>query len=84
MAKDGSLTTRQRRAIAALLTNPTIGEAAEAARVGERTLHRWLADLSTADLERLMALLDEDDDATIAELLARFEAGTKRERSEYK
>ena len=47
MAQNGTenqLTTRQTQAIAALLANRTVGEAAKAADVGERTLHRWLAD----------------------------------------
>lgn len=38
------LTTKQRRAIAALLTERTIGAAAATAGIGERTLHRWLDD----------------------------------------
>lgn len=38
------LTTKQRRAIAALLTERTIGQAARVADVGERTLHTWLSD----------------------------------------
>lgn len=36
------LTEKQRRAIAALLTSRTVGQAAAEAGVGERTLHRWL------------------------------------------
>src|SRR5262245_13073431 len=38
------LTDKQRRAIAALLSEPTTKAAAEAAKVGETTIHRWLAD----------------------------------------
>jgi transposase len=38
------LSTRQRRAIAALLNTGRIDEAAVVAGVGERTLHRWLAE----------------------------------------
>lgn len=38
------LTTIQRVAIAALLSNKTIGDAARMADVGERTLYTWLAD----------------------------------------
>lgn len=38
------LTTRQHAAIAALLVTPTVQEAAEQARVGQRTLHRWLVE----------------------------------------
>ena len=44
MADNGSLSARQQRAIAALLASKTVAEAAAAARVGERTLFRWLAE----------------------------------------
>lgn len=37
------LSIKQNRAIAALLSSRTIGDAAKAADVGERTLHTWLA-----------------------------------------
>lgn len=42
MASNGKLTYKQRKAIAALLSEPTVQRAAEKAGVGERTLHRWL------------------------------------------
>jgi len=42
-AEDG-ITTKQQKAIAALLSERTIGEAAKTAGVGERTLYTWLAD----------------------------------------
>lgn len=46
MATNGSpgenLTTRQQKAIAALLTERDIKQAAQKAGVGERTLHRWM------------------------------------------
>lgn len=42
--RDDVLTAQQRKAIAALLTAPTIAAAAKAAGVAERTLHRWLSD----------------------------------------
>jgi hypothetical protein len=49
MAHNGNpgseLTTRQRRGIAALLTEPDVKAAAQAAGVGYRTLMRWLAEL---------------------------------------
>ena len=44
MAENGSLSTKQFAAIAALLANPTVGAAAIAAGCGDRTLRRWLAD----------------------------------------
>jgi len=40
--KSSELTARQRRMIAAMLTNKNIGEACEAAKVGRSTLARWL------------------------------------------
>ena len=36
------LTTKQERAIIALLSEPTIAKAADAAQVAQRTLNRWL------------------------------------------
>jgi hypothetical protein len=44
MAESGSPTLRPRelRAIQALLTEPTLEKAAKAAKIGERTLYRWL------------------------------------------
>jgi hypothetical protein len=38
------VTAKQERAIVALLNEQTVGRAATAARVGERTLYRWLRD----------------------------------------
>lgn len=38
------LTPKQEKAIAALMSSPTITEAAKAARIGERTLYAWLDD----------------------------------------
>lgn len=38
------MSDKQRRAIAALLSEPTTKKAAEAAKVGETTIHRWLND----------------------------------------
>lgn len=65
MADIGSEKTRitpsQRRAIAALLTSRTVGAAAQAAKVGERTLYRWLADpvFRVALAEAENAVIDE-------------------------
>lgn len=45
MAENGrKLSTKQKRAIAALLSQKSVRAAAESARVGERTLYRWLKD----------------------------------------
>jgi hypothetical protein len=41
---DNGITTKQQKAITALLSERTIGEAAKRAGVGERTLYTWLAD----------------------------------------
>lgn len=41
-ANGDTLTAKQGTAIAALLSSPTIAKAAEAAKVGERTLYKWL------------------------------------------
>lgn len=40
----GNISEKQEKAIIALLSQPTIGKAAIAAGVGERTLHTWLDD----------------------------------------
>lgn len=37
-----NLTGKQQKAVLALLAEPTIGEAAQAATISERTLYRWL------------------------------------------
>lgn len=42
MSQNGSLTRNQVRAIAALLSNRTVEEAAESAGVAARTVYRWL------------------------------------------
>lgn len=42
MAIDGTLNTKQHRAIRALLTEKTTADAAKKAGVGERTLWRWM------------------------------------------
>lgn len=44
MAGNGRRVARREAAIAALLAWPTIGRAATAAGVGERTLRRWLSE----------------------------------------
>lgn len=42
MAKNGTLTNRQSKAIAALMSSRNVAAAAKSAGVGLRTLHRWL------------------------------------------
>lgn len=44
MTENGSLTTKQRRLIASLLSEPTILGASEKAGVSESTAYRWLRD----------------------------------------
>ena len=44
IAQDELLTVRQQQAVAALLSEPTIGKAAEASGVPVRTLYTWLHD----------------------------------------
>lgn len=46
MSFENAVTPAQARAIAALMTSPTLGAAARVARVGERTLSRWLTQVS--------------------------------------
>jgi len=42
MTTNGNLKANQRRALVELMKHPTVKGAAEAAGVGERTLHRWI------------------------------------------
>ena len=44
MTLNGTLSTKKQAAIAALLTSPSITEAAEASGIGRSTMHRWLED----------------------------------------
>lgn len=57
---ENSITTKQAKAISALLTSRTIGEAATSAGVAERTLYTWLkrADFRGALREAQNELLD--------------------------
>lgn len=43
---DNGITTKQQKAIAALLSERTLGAAAKRAGIGERTLYNWLAEPS--------------------------------------
>jgi len=64
MAENGrKLSTKQKRAIAALLAERNVRAAAESARVGERTLYRWLSD---AEFRAALAAAEGDaiDQAT--------------------
>ena len=47
-----TLTTKQEKAISALLSEPTIKQAAEKIGIGERTLHTWLAEPAFVDAYR--------------------------------
>jgi DNA-binding MurR/RpiR family transcriptional regulator len=49
---NGGLTAKQHRAIAALISEPTIAAAARAASVGEATIYRWLSERHFADTYR--------------------------------
>lgn len=63
------LTPRQGRAIAALLASRNVIEAAQAARVGQRTLYRWLAE--DEQFRRALAQAEgEQIDAAARRLLA--------------
>ena len=59
MTLNGTLSTKKQAAIAALLTSPSITEAAEVSGIGRSTMHRWLEDpefkqaLSAAEAEAI-------------------------------
>jgi len=44
MAQDDTLNVRQRRVLSALLSEPTVKDAAKAAGVGRRTVYRYMAE----------------------------------------
>jgi len=87
MAENGNLSARQQRAIAALLTSKSVAEAAASAKVGERTLYRWLAedrafraallaaegDLLSTTTRRLLSLQGQAIE-TLESLLSRAES----------
>src|SRR4051812_22658841 len=52
MARNSTLTARQERALLALLTQTSVHEAAQTAKVGLRTLWAWLKDPTFAEAYR--------------------------------
>ena len=73
MAHNRDLTPRQRRTITALLSSRNIQEAAQVAKVGTRTLFRWLKN----DTDFRAALL-EAENRTIDEATRRLLAGQEQ------
>lgn len=84
------LTTRQQKAIAALLSARNVAEAAQLAGVGERTLHTWLTqpefraavrhaegDMLDGAARRLLNLQDSAID-TLTEILTSGRASDRR------
>jgi hypothetical protein len=57
MAQNSTLSTRQARAIEALLSSASITEAAERSGIGRRTLHTWLDD---SDFRASLASAESD------------------------
>ena len=75
MASNGKLTTRKSQAIAALISAPSIAEAAALANIGRRSLDRWLAE--DADFQQALsaaesAAISEAVRATGADMQACF------------
>ena len=62
-----ALTIKQRRAIAGLLSCPTVGDAAKHAGVGDRTVFRWLSDDANFQTE-LRRQQDRAIDAAVSRL----------------
>ena len=52
-ASETALSPKQERTLLALLTEPTITAAADASKVGERTLRRWLSESGFVNAYRL-------------------------------
>jgi DNA-binding MurR/RpiR family transcriptional regulator len=63
------LTAKQERALAALVAQPTISEAAKVLGVGETTLYRYMRDAQFSDA------LKRARRAAVAQLTARLQAG---------
>lgn len=65
MAKNGieGITLKQTKAIDALVSTPTVGEAAKMAGIGARTLYRWMA-----EDENFKAALNEAESNAISAL----------------
>lgn len=80
MADKGTITPRQVAAISALLTEESVGKAARKAKVGERTLARWLAE-DVAFQAELHKAQDKAIDAAVSLLSgeARAAAATLQE-----
>src|SRR5262249_39127509 len=74
MSTTGDLSPKQARAIAALMTCRTIGEAARLARVGESTLQRWLTK-DPAFRQAWRAAQAELVDKAVAQAIRSAEAG---------
>ena len=82
MSENGSLSPRQYKALRALLTEKTVGDAAAVAGIGETTIYRWLnenpfrAALAQAEGEavaaagRRLAALAESALDTVADVMA--------------
>lgn len=76
MARNGNektLTPKQRGAIAALLTEPSVSRAAKVTGIGERTLHRWLKEDGAfiAELRTAEATLDAETMRRLATIQAK-------------
>lgn len=69
MAMNGNINPRQRAAIAALMSSPTVKAAAEKVNVGSRTLYRWMAN------PEFQAALQAAEDETMAEAARLLLAG---------
>lgn len=67
MADTGTLSAKQKKAIAALLTAGTVARAAKVCRIGERTIFRWLNEDETFKAE-LQRAGDELIGATVRQL----------------
>ena len=69
MTTKGKISTKQRAAIASLLTESSVKDAAAKAGIGERTLHRWLKE---SKYEAFQAAYDAAQNEAVERAVARL------------
>lgn len=72
----GKLKPKQQKAVTALLTHPTIRQAAEAVGIGERTLHEWLKEPAFQSVYREMRRASFSHSITLTQQYAAMAVNT--------
>lgn len=76
MSENGSLSPRQYKALRALLTEKTVGDAAAVAGIGETTIYRWL---NENPFRQALAQAEGEAVATVGRRLAALAEGALNE-----